>query len=182
VLRVANAALRWRPPSAEAPVAPSATALPAAEPDPQRAAPGAAQRATQEFVAALRNELASPISARSLTRSRPSAGAAAPCRRNRSCRPLRALSQPGASSSAGERDPDACRSASFRDRRALRARPRRLHRSGRPCSYRRHGKPQPIQIAPAPPTALDRERTGRLRPAARSSAAASRRPMRRADP
>lgn len=59
VLRVANAALRWRPPSAEAPVAPSATALPTNEPDPQRAAPapGAAQRATQEFVAALRNEL-----------------------------------------------------------------------------------------------------------------------------
>ncbi len=57
VLRVANAALRWRPPSAEVPVAPSATALPAAEPDAQRAAPGAAQRATQEFVAALRNEL-----------------------------------------------------------------------------------------------------------------------------
>lgn len=56
VLRVANAALRWRPPSAEVPVAPSATALPAAEPDPQRA-PGTAQRATQEFVAALRNEL-----------------------------------------------------------------------------------------------------------------------------
>ncbi len=56
VLRVANAALRWRPPSAEAPVAPSATALPTNEPDPQRA-PGAAQRATQEFVAALRNEL-----------------------------------------------------------------------------------------------------------------------------
>ncbi len=56
VLRIANAALRWRPPSAEAPTAPSATALPAAEPDPQRA-PGAVQRATQEFVAALRNEL-----------------------------------------------------------------------------------------------------------------------------
>lgn len=57
VLRVANAALRWRPPSAEAPVAPSATALPTNEPDPRRAAPGATQRATQEFVAALRNEL-----------------------------------------------------------------------------------------------------------------------------
>ena len=56
VLRVANAALRWRPPSAEAPTAPSATALPTNEPDAQRT-PGAAQRATQEFVAALRNEL-----------------------------------------------------------------------------------------------------------------------------
>ena len=56
VLRVPNAALRWRPPSAEAPVAPSATALPAAEPDAQRT-PGAAQRATQEFITALRNEL-----------------------------------------------------------------------------------------------------------------------------
>ena len=56
VLRVANAALRWRPPSAEVPVAPSATALPTNEPDAQRT-PGTAQRATQEFVAALRNEL-----------------------------------------------------------------------------------------------------------------------------
>jgi HlyD family secretion protein len=56
VLRVANAALRWRPPSAEVPVAPSATALPTNEPEAQRA-PGVAQRATQEFVAALRNEL-----------------------------------------------------------------------------------------------------------------------------
>ena len=56
VLRVANAALRWRPPSAEAPTAPSATALPTNAPDLQRT-PGAAQRATQEFVAALRNEL-----------------------------------------------------------------------------------------------------------------------------
>ena len=56
VLRVANAALRWRPPSAEVPVPPSATALPTNESDPQRT-PGAAQRATQEFVAALRNEL-----------------------------------------------------------------------------------------------------------------------------
>ena len=57
VLRVANAALRWRPPSAEAPVAPSATALPTRRARSAARRPGAAQRATQEFVAALRNEL-----------------------------------------------------------------------------------------------------------------------------
>ena len=103
VLRVANAALRWRPPSAEAPVAPSATALPTNEPDPQRAAP--ARRSARRRSSSPRSETSSaspPNSARSSTRSWPSAAAPpAPC----SARPTRppaasASPRPGASSSS----------------------------------------------------------------------------------
>lgn len=55
VLRVPNAALRWRPPSVT-PETP--TPGPAAvEPAPTQRQPGTGQRATQEFVAALRSEL-----------------------------------------------------------------------------------------------------------------------------
>jgi HlyD family secretion protein len=53
-LRVPNAALRWRPPSAT-PDTP--TPGPGVEPAPAQRQQGQVQRATQEFVAALRNEL-----------------------------------------------------------------------------------------------------------------------------
>jgi HlyD family secretion protein len=136
VLRVANAALRWRPPSAEAPVAPSATALPTNEPDPQRT-PGAAQRATLEFVAALRNELGLSSEQREkldaiLAEQRRTAGARLgetdpAARRERFAGPARVPR-------ASERDPDARAARQIpRDRRALRSgHARRPRRPGRP--------------------------------------------------